>query len=284
MLSEQKIKNMIIEKSKDYHIPVDQMYSLYGLEQLLKKLSQSQYKENLVLKGGFLLVTRYGLEKRTTKDLDTTVREMILTEGKMTEIIDYITAPNEAGQQVFSLISKRPIRKASDFQGYGLKLYFHIGKIKMKLDLDMTCGEDLLPFDEQEKIPLVFEEGTIEFSTYTVEQILADKIYTTAAYGAIDDTNTRSKDLYDIYFLTRKNKNIDYHKLLKAVHQTSKQRRNALDIVSYPKIIEKLSQSKKQQDFWRRYTENYDFAKDLQFATVMESVKELAEQLILKEG
>lgn len=283
MPSEQMVKNLVRLKSQEFGIPVEQVYSLYGLEQLMKKLSHSPLKENLVLKGGFLLMTRYGLASRATKDLDTTVREMALTEGKMNEIVDYLTSPNEMGQQEFSLISKRSTRADFDFPGYSLKLYFHLGKMKMKLDLDITAGEDLLPINKLEKIHLMFEEGIVEFPTYPIEQILADKIYATAAYGAIDDTNTRSKDLYDIYFLTKVHNDIDYSKVFQAVKRTKRQRDNATSVLAYPMIIDNLSHSVRQQEFWKRYADNNSFAENLEFETVMKSVRQLAKVLKSKE-
>lgn len=51
MLSEQKMKNLIDKKANETGLPKHQLYGLYGLEQLLLKLNDSPYKDNLILKG-----------------------------------------------------------------------------------------------------------------------------------------------------------------------------------------------------------------------------------------
>ena len=38
------------------------------------KLSQSKYKHNFILKGGFLLSKIFGENNRTTRDIDTTIK------------------------------------------------------------------------------------------------------------------------------------------------------------------------------------------------------------------
>lgn len=48
---------------------------------------------------------------------------------------------------------------------------------------------------------------------YPIEQILTGKFYILLAYGEIDDTNLRMKDYYDLYLLTKTNKDIDLEKV-----------------------------------------------------------------------
>lgn len=60
MLSEQKLKNLVNNKAKKFDIAPQQIYCLYGLEQLLIKINRSPYKKYFVLKGGYLLSATYG--------------------------------------------------------------------------------------------------------------------------------------------------------------------------------------------------------------------------------
>lgn len=43
------------------------------LDELLERLSVSTYKNNMVLKGGFLIASLIGVDTRSTMDLDTTL-------------------------------------------------------------------------------------------------------------------------------------------------------------------------------------------------------------------
>lgn len=43
-------------------------------DRFIERLSLSEYNDNFVLKGGFYLSTLYGVESRTTMDIDTAFR------------------------------------------------------------------------------------------------------------------------------------------------------------------------------------------------------------------
>lgn len=78
MLSKQKMKNLIHQKSKESKLPPQQLYGLYAMDQLLAQLSKTKYSNHLIVKGGFLLTTTYGLENRATGDIDFTVEGLEL--------------------------------------------------------------------------------------------------------------------------------------------------------------------------------------------------------------
>ena len=45
----------------------------YMLERFLERVSLSSYRNNFIIKGGFLIASMIGLDSRTTKDLDATI-------------------------------------------------------------------------------------------------------------------------------------------------------------------------------------------------------------------
>ena len=53
----------------------------YMLERLLERIALSPYRNNFILKGGFLISAIVGLDTRATMDLDTTIRGLTLTHG-----------------------------------------------------------------------------------------------------------------------------------------------------------------------------------------------------------
>nr|WP_275974840.1 nucleotidyl transferase AbiEii/AbiGii toxin family protein [Tetragenococcus halophilus] len=48
------------------------------LERVLERLSRSDYRENFIIKGGFLIGSMIGMENRTTKDIDATITGITL--------------------------------------------------------------------------------------------------------------------------------------------------------------------------------------------------------------
>lgn len=64
------IKNIASEKNLSAQLVLQN----YIMERLLERISLSKYKENFILKGGFLIAAIVGLDSRATMDLDTTVK------------------------------------------------------------------------------------------------------------------------------------------------------------------------------------------------------------------
>ncbi|MFC4652737.1 nucleotidyl transferase AbiEii/AbiGii toxin family protein [Lactococcus nasutitermitis] len=287
MLSQQKMNNLIKQKATETKAPLKNVSKLFGLEQLLKKISASDYRDKFILKGGYLLTATYGLEHRSTKDLDATIQNLAWTRGQAEKFVETLEGPDELGHRYFERISIRPTRQDMDgFSGFNIRINFINGKSRYPLDLDLTSGEILLPPNKDTLVPLMFEEGAIVLNTYSFEQILTDKIQATLSFGkgekaeGYDDTNSRAKDLYDIYFLTKLNPKIDYPIILAALQKTLKQRNREIKPEEYMKILDFLEQSDLQQYHWLRYQEEHDFAKAISFSKVMASVKAFTSKLL----
>ena len=69
-----QLKAFIKNKAADKHISAQLVMQNYMLERLLERISLSPYKNNFILKGGFLISSVVGLDTRVTMYLDTTVR------------------------------------------------------------------------------------------------------------------------------------------------------------------------------------------------------------------
>ena len=67
-----QLKAFIKNKAADKHISAQLVMQNYMLERLLERISLSPYKNNFILKGGFLISAIVGLDTRATMDLDTT--------------------------------------------------------------------------------------------------------------------------------------------------------------------------------------------------------------------
>lgn len=58
------------DKAREQSIPHQQMINLFCQEEFIRRLSESDYKNNLILKGGFLLYSISGFISRPTVDAD----------------------------------------------------------------------------------------------------------------------------------------------------------------------------------------------------------------------
>ena len=81
-----KIRNIAKEKG----ISAQAVLQHYFFEHFLDRLSRSEYRNNFILKGGFLISVITGLEQRSTMDIDVTIRSLPLDEKQIKTIIGEI--------------------------------------------------------------------------------------------------------------------------------------------------------------------------------------------------
>jgi hypothetical protein len=269
------------KKEQETGLGAAQLYRLYAMEQLMKKLSESKdLREKFILKGGYLLTTLLQLENRATADLDGTIANMKLDGEALEKFKQLITSPDEDGIVRFEWLGAAETRVNFLYSGFNLRLNYLSGKMRVPINVDMTTGEDILPAKLQ-PVSLLFEEGTVEFRTYPIEQILADKIYTTLVYGKIDDSNSRAKDLYDIYIIQRNFPEFSLSDVANAISMTNLQRAAAIEVSDYIPIIDFLSRSDKQKEYWSKFQHQNRYARSFSFEQIFESVRKVVNDLSL---
>lgn len=72
-----------IAKEKD--VPPQQIQQSYLIEQVLRMISKSVYKNHFIVKGGYLIGNMIGVEKRTTMDLDVSTKNEQITQLTFSE-------------------------------------------------------------------------------------------------------------------------------------------------------------------------------------------------------
>lgn len=85
-------------------------------ERLIERLSLSEYRNHIVLKGGLLVASLIGIDERTTMDMDTTIVGYPRIEESMETLIeDIIKVELDDGIQ-FEFLGLNPIRKNDDYK------------------------------------------------------------------------------------------------------------------------------------------------------------------------
>lgn len=74
-----QLKALINNKAKAANVSPQLMLQGYMLERLIERVSVSRWRDSIVIKGGVLIGSLIGIDRRTTKDLDTTVVGLALS-------------------------------------------------------------------------------------------------------------------------------------------------------------------------------------------------------------
>lgn len=272
-----QFKAFIKKKAQEKNISAQLVMQNYMLERLLERISLSKYKNNFIIKGGFLISSIVGLDTRTTMDLDTTIKGFTLTHESIREIFNKICAIEIDDDIKFEIVDVFDIRETDDYPGIRVSLKANYPPIAVPLTVDVTTGDEITPREIEYTFPLLFDDRSIDVLAYNLETILAEKIETVLSRGI---ANTRPRDYYDIHVLYTLRKQQCNHKvLLEALNKTTKKRGSQNIIVDYKDIILRIRTSEELNDFWIKYQNNYDYAKDISFnetcntiSTIMDAI------------
>ncbi len=273
MKNAMQLKAYIKNMAKEKNISAQLVLQNYMLERLLERISVSNYHDNFILKGGFLLAAMVGLDTRATMDMDATIKGLPVTKETISAMFIDICGINMEDNIIFEFVNIDDIRKDDEYGGYRASLVGKYPPMSVPLKIDITTGDKITPREMNYSFSLMFEERRINVLAYTVETILAEKLETIISRG---DQNTRPRDFYDVYILnTLQKQNIDRNILKDAFAATVKKRGTEHIVVNYKDIIETVVQSSVMKNQWIRYQKEFDYAKDICFEDTCEAVLDL---------
>ena len=272
-----KVRNISREKQIEPHLVMRQ----YMMGKFLEQISESKYADNFVLKGGFLIESKYGIENRTTKDLDTTLRDMRVMKETVNNVFSDITsAPTKEGIS-FEIRSIRETREADYYPGFSLGIRAQLENMRTDFSIDVTTGDTIYPDSVKHKHKLMFEDREIFIEAYPTEQILAEKL--SATFDFLTD-NTRMKDFYDLYTIPKMEELNSAEDLKESVRRTFTQREKKERLKHYfekdMNVIETSNELKKQ---WENYQKNNPFAEGIPYSDIVNSIKKLMSTVIQME-
>lgn len=67
-----------------------ELYQRFMFERILERISVSKYNENFILKGGLLLSAMLGINSRSTRDMDISIKGIDVSQENMLEILNEI--------------------------------------------------------------------------------------------------------------------------------------------------------------------------------------------------
>ena len=266
-----QLKAFIKKKAAEKNISAQLVMQNYMLERLLERIALSKYKNNFILKGGFLISAIVGLDTRATMDLDTTVKGFTLTHESIRKIFEEISTVEIADDVKFELAGISDIREGDDYPGIRVALKANYPPISVPLTVDVTTGDVITPAEIEYTFPLLFDDRTISIFAYNLETVLAEKIETVLSRSI---ANTRPRDFYDIHILyTLRGVECDAKMMLQALERTADKRGSRKVLEVYPDIIAEIRESKKLQGFWEKYKRDFDYAKGISFDDVCDTIQ-----------
>lgn len=269
-MNNMQLKDKLKKISKEKNINFNTLLRLYMYDRFIERLSVSEYKDNFILKGGFYLSTLFGVENRTTMDIDTAFRNADFNEETIVGIIKQVVSIKINDNAKLSYLGISPIRDEDEYGGFRADIQVEMDSIKEKFHVNIVTGDPITPKEINYKYKPILSDSYVELWAYNIETVLSEKIETILSRGEL---NGRMRDFYDIYLIYTKDwKNINLKHFRKAVEKTFSKREYigdpflTLDLVMDSIIL---------KERWKSYQKRYEYARNIDFDEILVCLKDI---------
>lgn len=273
--------NELFEKSKELAkesgLTQLELYQRFMFERILERISVSKYSENFILKGGLLLSAMLGINSRSTRDMDISIKGIDVSQEKMLKILNEILSIDINDQVKFDVINITDIRTEDEYGGNKYHLVGRLENLKVALEIDISTGDEITPKELNYEYISIFENKKIYIDTYNIETILAEKIETILHRGKY---NARMKDFYDVYFFLTKLKNdINLEIFKQALNNTLTSREAFKYYKDYVQILVGLIDDERINNYWITYKKKNNYAENIEFNKIIKVLIEFLDKI-----
>jgi predicted nucleotidyltransferase component of viral defense system len=176
------------------------LLNLFCQEEFLRRISNSAYSDQLILKGGLLLYSLSRFESRPTMDADYL---LIRHDNDMEKVVNMVqriinvTSKNEFIQ--FTIRNSERISEHRQYNGVRINLIGTIKTTRTPFSVDFGIGDIVVPKPINRRLPVLLSDfDQPEVKTYSLESTIAEKF---DAILSRMELTSRMKDFFDIYYL-----------------------------------------------------------------------------------
>ncbi len=221
------VRARLLALAKERNQPFDLLLTRYTLERLLYRLSTSRHRDRFALKGAMLLAGALDDPFRPTRDLD------LLGFGDpapdaMIQVFREICAidANDAVTFDVAAIAADRIRDDAEYGGLRIKTNAGVDGAKARVVVDIGFGDAIEPGLVDIDLPVLLGQPAPRLRAYPYETVIAEKFQAMALLGL---ANTRLKDFYDIWVLSR-TRELDSDRLARAIAATFARRQTPIPV------------------------------------------------------
>ena len=276
-MNSMQLKDKLKKISKEKKVDFNTLLRFYMYDRFIERLSVSKYKDNFILKGGFYLSTLFGVENRTTMDIDTAFRNANFNEEIIVKMIKEIVSIEIDDNAKLSYLGISPIRAEDEYGGFRTDIQIEIDNIKEKFHIDIATGDPITPKEINYKYKPILCDSYVKLWAYNIETVLAEKIETILSRVEL---NGRMRDFYDIYLIYTKdwdNVNLEY--FVKAIEKTFYKR----EYVGEPLLaLDLIMDSDILKERWKSYQKRYEYARNIDFDEILICLEKIINVIVLE--
>ncbi len=266
-----QLKDKIRNLSKSDSNKAQILIRNYAMERFLDRLSRSHYKYSFILKGGMIVSSIIGIDKRSTMDIDTTIRNISLQESTLRTIIEEIAKIDVGDNMSFSIQTVSTIMEDADYPGLRFIMEAQLENTRIPLKIDISTDDVITPDTINYGYKTMFGNQTINLLAYPIETILAEKIESILSKSVY---NSRMRDLYDVYMLPLTSE-YDSNILKTALKNTAEKRCSYQDILDFEDIINDIRYDEEMQKRWVNYQNAKGYPNRIDWLDLIDSLNSI---------
>lgn len=274
-LTSAQLKGRLKNLATQHHADARTLMRLYMMERFLERISASDYRDNFIIKGGILVTSLIGVALRSTMDIDTTIKNLNLSDEDIRRIVDEIGTIDLQDDVKFQVKQLSRVMDEMDYPGIRVTMNAFLGNMPVPMKIDISTDDVITPCEIHHQYKLLLEDRSILLWSYNLETLLSEKLQTVLARGQL---NTRMRDFYDLYELSSIYQDkIDTATLKSAFKATCAKRDTQNLLQDAPKVITKIQQDNNLMSLWESYQKKYTYAINISYDDIMLSLTQLWE-------
>lgn len=255
-----------------------ELLQYYAIERFLYRLSESEYRDRFVLKGGVVFIAWRIPLRRPTRDIDLHGR----TPYQVTDVIEIVksiclqtVSPDGLDFDVDS-VQGEIIQGRAELAGVRIRFTAYLGNARIPMRMDVGFADIVVPPSIQLSYPSLLNMPEPNLKAYTFETLIAEKFQAMVFLG---NANSRMKDFHDLWLLANEAA-INGASLYDSIKTTFKTRGTEIPIDIPVSLTQEFAKAK-QRD-WQTFIEraNVEDSIPSNFSEVVEKLSDFIMPLL----
>ncbi len=271
----QAVKDKLKVIAKEKNMEFNSVMRFYMYDRFIERLSKSKYNNNFILKGGFYLSTLFGINNRSTMDIDTAIRNADFTDKNIIQMINEIIKVDVDDNVIMNIEKTETIREEDEYGGLRITLKFRLDEYSDSFHIDIATGDPIHPGPNDYGYKSLIGNEKYKVWAYSIETILAEKIET--IFSKLE-ASSRMKDYYDIYLIYNNEfETLNKDSFRKATEKTFKKRNFSDNIENCLNIVKN---SERLHIYWNSYARKNKFVRNVSFEDAINCLEKFVDILV----
>ena len=247
------VRARLLKLSKDRNQPFQLLLTRYVLERLLYRLSSTTHRDRFVLKGAMLMTTWFDDPFRPTQDLDLLGFGDPDPDAMLAVFREICTvAANDGVAFDVQALAIDRVRDELEYGGLRIKTNATLDGARIRVLIDIGFGDAIEPGLNDVDMPVLLDLPSPRLRAYPQETVIAEKFQAMVMLGR---ANSRMKDLYDIWVLSRCYE-FTGDRLSRAIAATFERRKTPIPIELPDALTQAFADDHTKQQQWISFVDN----------------------------